>query len=192
MVQHTHAKTVLCSAQCRKHPPDCSRVLRSSAPGYVDSVCLCQEADPVQVVHWDGLLLLSGLLHLAAPPVKQQLVQEHGNLLLQLLHTVLLEDEQLGGKGVPVQHKMLTSEHTADLQVVCQGGVEGCLVAEDVINSLAASSVQEFVPAQLVLLTLQALLWTMDPQKCAENASEGALRGKWLMVRAGNARGFCL
>jgi hypothetical protein len=34
--------------------------------------------------------------------VKEQLVQERGHLLLQLLYHVLLEDEKLGGKGVPV------------------------------------------------------------------------------------------
>ena len=65
------------------------------------SVCVSQEDEPVQMVHWDGLLLLAGLLHWADPTVKQRLVQERGNLLLQLLHTVLMKDEKLGGKGVP-------------------------------------------------------------------------------------------
>ena len=90
------------------------------------SICLCQEDESVQLAHWDGLLLLTGLLHLAAPAVKEQLVQERGSLLLQLLHTVLLEDEQLGGKGVRAEEKMLVSEHSAGLQELCgREGVEG-------------------------------------------------------------------
>ena len=58
---------------------------------------------------------------------------------------------------------------------------------EKVISSIAESSVQELAPAQLVLLTLQALLCTLHPDANQETASEGAMRGRWLLVRAGNA-----
>jgi hypothetical protein len=140
----------------------------------------------VPLVLWDGLLLLAGLLHLAAPAVKQQLVQERGNLLLQLLYHVLLEDEKLGGKVVPVQHKLLLSKQAADLRALCKEGVEGCLDADKVTSSLDNATVRELPPASLVLLTLQALLCTLDPECSSKTGPPAMLTGDWLLTRAGN------
>ena len=139
-----------------------------------------------QLVHWGGLLLLAGLLHLAAPAVKQQLVQERGNLLLQLLHSVLLEDEQLGGKGVPVQQKLLVSCRAAEQKALVKEGEVGCLDEDRVNSSLATGSVGELYPAQLVMLTLQALLCTLNKGECDE--SRALTEGAWLLILTGKAQ----
>jgi hypothetical protein len=137
-------------------------------------------------VLWDGLLLLASLLHLAAPAVKQQLVQERGNLLLQLLYHVLLEDQKLGGKGVPVQHKLLLSKQAADLKALCKEGVGGCLDEDKVTSSLDTATVRELPPASLVLLTLQAMLCNMDPEREShDDVAPALLAGDWLQTRAG-------
>ena len=85
---------------------------------------------------------------------------------------------------------MLVCQHAADLQALCREGAEGCLAEEKVISCMADSSVQEFAPAQLVLLTLNVLLCTLDPEKDDETVADGLKPGKWLLVRAGNAVGL--
>jgi hypothetical protein len=48
---------------------------------------------------WDWLLLIIALLQQTSTKQKQQLLQERGPLLMQLLYQALLEDEGLGGAG---------------------------------------------------------------------------------------------
>ena len=115
--------------------------------------------------------------------MKQQLVKERGNLLLQLLHTVLLEDEQLGGKGVPVQQKLLVSRRAAELKALVKEGEVGCLDEDRVNSSLATGSVGELYPAQLVMLTLQALLCTLNKAE-----SMPLMEGAWLLAITGKAQ----
>ena len=49
---------------------------------------------------WVWLLLLAGLLQQSSVEVRQQLMEQRGSLLLQLLYHALLKDEALGGPGI--------------------------------------------------------------------------------------------
>jgi hypothetical protein len=51
-------------------------------------------------LRWEWLLLICALLQQMSSEQKQQILQERGPLLMQLLHQVLLEDEGLGGAGI--------------------------------------------------------------------------------------------
>ena len=154
--------------------------------------CLLQgdeDHSPAQLVqwrNWDGLLLLAGLIHQSTPAVKQQLLHERGSLLLQLLYVVLLEDPGLGGKGVPVQQKLLLSCKEAALEAVCKGGTMGCLDSDKVNSMLEDSHIGELNPARLVLLVLQGLLCTVGANEQSQAAEgKGAVAGVWVLTTAG-------
>ena len=59
-----------------------------------------QQGDVNGMHGWGWLLLLVALLQQAPGDVREELMQQRGSQLMQLLYHVLQEDEQLGGKGV--------------------------------------------------------------------------------------------
>jgi hypothetical protein len=63
--------------------------------------------------------------------------------------------------------------------------VEEFLDEDKVTSSLASASVRELPPASLVLLTLQALLCTLDPECGNDLLPVGLLDGDWLLTGAG-------
>ena len=60
----------------------------------------CPNQQAPRPVFWDCVLLLVGLLQQSSVEVRQQLMEQRGSLLLQLLYRVLREDEGLGGDGI--------------------------------------------------------------------------------------------
>ena len=125
---------------------------------------------------WRCLLLLVGLLQQSSVEVRQQLMEQRGSLLLQLLYHVLREDTGLGGDG------MFSS-------TIRPFGVVSEAIAQDVVQKISdlerkggddcsKQVVAEIIAAEqchpsvhlVVLMALQSLMYELLPLE-----SEGVL-----------------
>jgi hypothetical protein len=114
----------------------------------------------ITMQNWGWVLLLVALLQQAPGEVRRQLVQQRGSQLMQLLYYVLLEEVELGGKGINEGSDGLFINHVHHKAAISRGAVE----------AVESGAQQEFrsKPAQecwgeldvhmLVLQVLQSLL----------------------------------
>ena len=129
---------------------------------------------------WSWLLLLAAMLQQAPAEAKQQLMKEHGTLLLQLLYRVLLDHEAMGGRDGERAQLHLTVDDLGDIVK----GVEGALNSEEecVCKESLASAPMSVV--QLVLMVLQGLMFVADGGMKLE-AGDVLEKGMGMVVREG-------
>ena len=118
---------------------------------------------------WDWLLLLVGLLQQSSVEVRQQLMEQRGSQLLQLLYHVLREDTGLGGEGVQETSEHLMSSfgivrgrQTPRLLLVLTKLLSGAAEREAVEQYIAELvRTEQYMPsvALLVLQLLQSLVY---------------------------------
>jgi hypothetical protein len=107
---------------------------------------------------WDGLLILAALLQQAPAEAKQQLMKDHGTLLLQLLYHVLLDHEAMGKRGLDTAQVLLTVDNLGE--VVRE--VDGSWGQEDRICTVPWTA-EPMSVVQLVLMVVQSLVFVVDP-----------------------------
>ena len=106
---------------------------------------------------WSWLLLLAAMLQQAPAEAKQQLMKEHGTLLLQLLYRVLLDHEAMGGRDVEKAQLMLTVNDLGDILK----GVEGTWNSQESSGNVSWNAAPMSI-VQLVLMVLQGLVFVAD------------------------------
>jgi hypothetical protein len=127
---------------------------------------------------WDGLLLLAALLQQAPVEAKQQLMKDHGTLLLQLLYHVLLDHEAMGKRGLETAQVLLTVDNLGEVV----RDVGGSWEQEDRVCTVSWTA-EPMSVVQLVLMVVQSLVFVVDPGlehqagKLLEDGLAIALRG---------------
>ena len=118
---------------------------------------------------WRCVLLLVGLLQQSSVEVRQQLMEQRGSVLLQLLYHVLKEDEGLGGEGMfdstfgpfGVVSEATAHDVVQKISDLEQKGGKDCS-KEGVAGIIAANQCQPSVHF-MVLMALQSLMYELLP-----------------------------
>ena len=108
---------------------------------------------------WGWLLLLVGLLQQAPGVVREQLMQQRGSQLMQLLYHVLQEEEELGGKGVCIWPEQGGVSFVGSLTMVTKALAGGCELQQPQEGRQSAVPVHFLVLLLLQSLFLQAPSW---------------------------------
>jgi hypothetical protein len=103
---------------------------------------------------WDGLLVLTALLQQAPVKAKQQLMKDHGTLLLQLLYHVLLDHEAMGKRRMDTAQVLLTVDNLGEILKKVDGSWER--------QNSGLVTAERMSVVQLVLMVAQSLLFVVD------------------------------
>ena len=119
-----------------------------------------------------ALLLLAAFLQKAPAEAKQQLLQQHGSLLLQLLYRVLVDQEDMGGKEGSPATVLVSDTFFSDISIhLAEASAVECRSADRLQQCfLAAAGPMTMI--QLVLMVLQGLLFVVDPWEAAGGAKQ--------------------
>jgi hypothetical protein len=104
---------------------------------------------------WDGLLLLAALLQQAPAQAKQQLMKDHGTLLLQLLYHVLLDHEAMGKRKMDTARVLQTVENLGEILKKVDGSWDW--------QNCGSMTAEPMSVVQLVLMVVQSLIFVVDP-----------------------------
>ena len=142
-----------------------------------------------QEVRRGMLLLLVALLQKAPAEAKQQLSQDHGSLLLQLLYRVLVNQEDMGDEEVSPATVLASGAAFSDisLHLAEASGVEYRSADRLRHCFLAASAPVSMI--QLVLMVLQGLMFVVDPWEAAGGGKQLLEQSLMVGLKEGEADG---
>jgi hypothetical protein len=129
---------------------------------------------------WDGLLVLAALLQQAPVEAKQQLMKDHGTLLLQLLYHMLLDHEAMGIRGLDTAQVLLTEDNLGE--VVREMG--GSWEQEDRVCTVSWTA-EPMSVVQLVLMVMQSLVFVVDVSGQEDQAGKLLEDGLGIALRGG-------
>jgi hypothetical protein len=136
---------------------------------------------------WDWLLVLAALLQQAPVEAKQQLMKDHGTLLLQLLYHVLLDHEAMGKRRMDTAQVLLSVDNMGEiLKKLDSSWTDSTWKQDGLICTLPWTALPMSV-VQLVLMVLQSLVFVVDMSGQEDQAGKMLDKGVGILLKGGKS-----